>query len=57
LDVAIFSRELSTMLYELTVTPFGKMLKNLSYTLKRRNICGNKKMDANILLNSRLAAD
>ena len=46
------------MLYELTVIQFSKMLKNLSAILKKGEIfTETKKIDVNILLNSRLAVD
>jgi hypothetical protein len=46
------------MLYELTVIQFSKMLKNLSAILEKGKIFAEtKKIDVNILLNSRLAVD
>jgi uncharacterized protein len=47
-----------TMFYELTVVQFSKMLKNLSAILEKgESFAKAKKVDANILLNSRLAID
>lgn len=46
------------MLYDLTVVQFSKMLKNLSAILeKSAGFAETKKIDVEVLLNSRLAAD
>ena len=46
------------MLYDLTVVQFSKMLKNLSAILtKAETFAESKKIDMNVLLNSRLAVD
>lgn len=50
--------EVYTMLYDLTVVQFSKMLKNLSVILEKGECFANlKKVDMAVLLNSRLAPD
>jgi hypothetical protein len=58
LDIPTIFIEVNTMLYELTVVQFSKMLKNLSAILEKgESFAETKKIDANILPNSRLAVD
>ncbi len=54
----LFHSKVHTMLYDLTVTQFSKMLTNLSQILvKAEKFCGDKKVDVQDLLQGKLADD